>query len=190
MDDLYDINDRSNLLQKTKYDTPEYLRSVANQQKKDSGYFILLVTNSSGFLIEYKVPKYLTNSEFKPFPQRFRIYNNKFVKVFNVVMPRSFQINQKSKIKKGDNQKFTNNNNYQIMIQVSQRNSSIHFLVMDLLEKREVEDIPTPANAISNIDFSRQNPNLVALPDVGGIIIWKAPSFMRLVIVELIVCSN
>lgn len=180
MDDLYDLNDKTDLQQKTTIESPQFIKFLTTELKKDSNYFILLVTNSNGVLFEYKVPKYLTNSDtFKPYSVPFKIKQYKYDKTFSVLMPTSFQISNKKKIKKGDNQIYVNNNNFPIMIQVVQRNYCFNFMVSDLMQKRIVQEIPSFANIIANIDFCRMDPNKAAIPDVGGFVIWNTTKFER-----------
>ena len=174
MDDQFDFNER--LEEKTEIDSLNFLRSLSNAPR-DANYFQLLVTNSNGYLQEYKVPKYLTNVTFKAMPSNFKIMQSKFTKIFSILTPRSFQTNLKDKVKKGDHHRLTNNNNYPIMIQITQKNACFHFAVLDLLFKKQVQTIPLLANALTNIDFNPVNQSLIAIPDCNGFLTWNLPNF-------------
>lgn len=182
MDDLYERDGKKSDLKSINDDKDNDLNFMKNPstQKKELNYFQLLATNSNGILQEYKVPKYLINSNFKVQQTNFRVLQFRFTKIYSILVPRSFQsILRIQKLQKGDHHKLTNNNNYPIMIQITQKHGCFHFAVLDLQIKKQVQTIPLLSNAITGIDFNPLRSNTIAVTDLNGFIVWNLPNFER-----------
>lgn len=177
-DDLFDISQYKASF-KGWMDNAYYHKQFELIKKENLNYFVLFATDSNGWIHEFKVPKQTRiNTENFIFQRKpFRMTQTKFTRVFQILMPRSFQINFKIKPQKGDSFQLANNNNYPIMLHVSNKNSFYNFITYDYCLRTYVENVPLLFNSISSIELNPVNHNLVAIPDTGGFITWQLPSF-------------